>query len=547
MIGSEFKLGNKIYRNLEAQVLENQKRTLENAEEIKKYDRTAWEAGEGREAIQQTNNRAQGDYSIATGSMTESGMYLQSTAAENVQITLAPVEGGGYNFKFSIIDSNTPITYIAPYRVYCSSYRNGWICFSGPYDSELGFDVPDLTEADLINLEFDNYIDNYFVYNTRPLDEASQSMATTTEGYYTLAFGNYSHAEGGSTLAMGERSHAEGSYAKAFGFGSHAEGVHTYTDPLALFAHAEGGLTKAIGERSHAEGSETEAIGWCAHSEGGATSANANYAHSEGQDTHAYGLASHVEGRVNTAEGEQSHVEGYNNRATGNNAHAEGESGLASGRASHTEGFSCDAKGLASHAEGYDTTANGESSHVGGKQSVSSQSGSFLHGWNLRDSRWYQTVVGLYNEVPAVDGGEQFIVGCGTADARANAFVAGNSAADGKYVKIGNTKLTETQLANLLDIVTPVVIDPESIQVGLEINLPYTGAELANHLNLTIHWESLQGDFVQVFKIYNYYNNGDEVTVRLDSSSYSADTGSNITLTGSINSRTYIVQGFNEI
>lgn len=546
MIGSEFKLGNKIYRNLEAQVLENQKRTLQNAEDIKKYDRTAWEAGEGRDSIQQDGNRAQGDKAIATGSNTESGMYLESTAAENVVITLEPAATGGYNFKFSIANSNTPITYIAPYRVYCSSYRNGWIGFSGPYDSELGFNVPDLNESDLINLEFDNYIDEYFVYNTRPLDEASQSIATTTEGYYTLAFGDYSHAEGGSTLTMGERSHAEGSYTKAFGFGSHAEGVHTYTAPQALFAHAEGGLTKAIGERSHAEGSETEAIGWCAHSEGGATSANANYAHAEGQDTHAYGLASHVEGRVNTAEGDQSHVEGYNNRATGGNAHAEGESGLASGRASHAEGFSCDAKGLASHAEGYDNTANGESSHVGGRQSVSSQSGSFLHGWNLRDSRWYQAVVGLYNEVPSVDNGEQFIVGCGNANQRANCFVAGSSnALGGKYIKIGNTTLTEQALNNLIDMIQPLTIT-SSLAIGNTITLPYTGNEMSNHLNLTIRYQESE-ELCYIFRIYEYYNDSDEVQIFLDASSYVNDGGVAMVLHGYGSSNQFTVQAYSEV
>ena len=549
MIGSTFTLKGKTYRNLEAQVLENQKRTIQNAEEMKTYDKTAWEAGEGREAIQQFGNRAQGDKAIATGYKTESGMYLQATASENVVITFQPREDGGYNFKFSIANSTTPITYIAPYRVYCSSYGNGWIGFSGPYDSELGFDVPDLTQADLINLEFDNYIDEYFIYNTRPLDEESQALGTTTEGYYTLAFGDHSHAEGGSTLAMGERSHAEGSYTQALGFGSHVEGVHTYTAPNALFAHAEGGLTKATAERSHAEGSETAAIGRASHSEGAATESVGNYSHAEGWDTHAYGSASHTEGRLTTANGDQSHAEGYNCSANGSFSHAEGQSCIAAAQASHVEGFSSETTSSAkfSHVEGYDCKAKGESSHVGGNGSEGSSQGSFLHGWQLRDSRWYQAVFGIYNEIPSPDKGEQFIVGCGNANQRANAFVAGNNSADGKYIKIGNTKLTEQALINLMDLIQPVVIDSTGLLVGNTITLPYTGNEMANHLNLTIHWLSRQGELIDILKIYSYYNDSDEVTIRFDSSSYASDGGTSIVLLGHTGLKTYEILELNEV
>jgi hypothetical protein len=327
------------------------------------------------------------------------------------------------------------------------------------------------------------------------------------------------------------------------GWGATASGY--LNKALGLYSNAEGLRTTALGERSHAEGSETEAIGWCAHSEGGATLANANYSHAEGQDTRAYGLASHVEGRVNTAEGEQSHVEGYNNRATGNNAHAEGESGLAQGRASHAEGFSCDAKGLASHAEGYDTTANGESSHAGGRSSIASQSGSFLHGWELRDSRWYQAVVGLYNEVPTVDNGEQFIVGCGNSTKRANAFVAGSSNSDGKYIKIGNTKLTEQALTNLIDLIQPFTITG-SLAIGQSITLPYTGNEMANHLNMTIRWQENE-ELCYVLRIYEYYNDSDEVQIFLDASSYVGDGGIAMVLHGYGSSNQFTIESFLEV
>lgn len=408
--------------------------------------------GIGENSIATKTTVALGENSVAIGERTIAGANVITIPSSEVKVSISRNENGA-TIRFV---NPSPIVWVCPFRIKCTGYGvNNWIHISGEYDPDMGINIPqvqppiDISEGS-IDLTAIESVFSYIAEMEQPTD-----IQATAVGGKSVAAGDLSYAEGGDTLAAGERSHAEGSRTRAHGFGSHAEGVHTYTSDNAWFSHAEGGLTKALNKRAHAEGSETIALGEASHAEGAGSTAEGVCAHAEGWSTTAVGKSSHSEGHLSRAGGENAHSEGYNNGATGNHSHAEGESGLAKGRSSHSEGFSCEANGNWSHAEGYDCTANGESSHVGGYSSVSSQFGSILHGLSLRDSRWYQAVFGLYNEVPTDDMGEQLIVGCGSGNtARANCFVAGNSnALGGKYIKIGKTVITEAQLIKLLALI----------------------------------------------------------------------------------------------
>jgi hypothetical protein len=68
---------------------------------------------------------------------------------------------------------------------------------------------------------------------------------------------------------------------------------------------------------------------------------------------------------------------------------------------------------------------------------------------NYGNQTWGLCILGNYNKDEETDS--TLIVGCGTGgSARANCFEAGYNATDGKYIIIGDTKLTETQLIALL-------------------------------------------------------------------------------------------------
>lgn len=432
--------------------------------------------GIGENSIAMKTSVALGENSVALGEHTIAGANVSTIPSSEVKVSISSNENG-VTIKFV---NPSPIVWICPFRIKCTGYgENDWIYISGEYDPAMGIVIPyDQTPIDISEESIDlTAIESVFSYIAE-IEQPTDIQATAV-GRKSVAAGDMSYAEGGDTLAAGERSHAEGSRTRAHGFGSHTEGVHTYTSDNAWFSHAEGGLTKALNERAHAEGSETVASGGASHAEGAATRATGNASHSEGHDTDATGIGAHSEGRLTQAIGfaahaegletisqnEATHTEGYKTKATAAYAHAEGQECEATGVAAHAEGVNNKAKGIAAHAEGQNTIANnnrshaeglgcqanGDYAHVGGLSSIASQSGSFLHGWELRDSRWYQAVFGLYNEVPSIDRGEQLIVGCGNSSARDNCFVAGNSSAlGGKYIKIGKTVITEAQLIKLL-------------------------------------------------------------------------------------------------
>lgn len=198
-----------------------------------------------------------------------------------------------------------------------------------------------------------------------------------SEGHYTVALGDYSHAEGDKTTASGVGSHVEGLSTKATTNYSHAEGNGTTSSNI--YSHAEGTDTIASGNSSHAEGQLTTAQEAASHAEGYNTIASSTYSHAEGQLTIASGSCSHAEGSNTTASGTFSHAEGSSTEASGQWSHAEGFSTLASGSNSHAEGRNTIASGAYSHAEGFFSKST-MSSHAEGEHTVASGSGSHAEG-----------------------------------------------------------------------------------------------------------------------------------------------------------------------
>lgn len=278
------------------------------------------------------------------------------------------------------------------------------------------------------------------------------------------------HAEGKGTTASGEASHAEGVGTKATHEGSHAEGKNT---TAGLNAHSEGIETQALATATHAEGHSTVADGWGSHTEGYKSSTSQPIAHAEGIMSQAKNFGAHAEGGMfdgknyiagGTASGIGSHAEGVRTTASGIASHAEGEQTEASGNYSHAEGFDTHATGRSSHAEGECTVASGTCAHTSGMSTVASGNYSNAFGYNLTASAECQTVVGKYN---AENDEALFIVGDGyfwtgtTADpahiVRENAFeVVSNSS--GYAIKVGNTTITEAQLAKLIRFLDTIEI-----------------------------------------------------------------------------------------
>ena len=278
---------------------------------------------------------------------------------------------------------------------------------------------------------------------------AATGVGSHAEGYNTVASGAYSHTEGKYTRSSAENAHAEGYNTTASGQNSHAEGGST----TASFdnSHAEGSNTTASANGAHAEGTDSNASGIAAHAEGGSTQAINDYTHAEGFFTSAGGQGSHAEGWYARANGDYSHAEGYEAVASGKNTHAEGCQTQATNDHAHAEGNETTASGTESHAEGYNTTASGKQSHAEGASTTASHDRAHAEGYGTRTSRTDQHVEGRWNK----DEPTAFhITGCGAGDTDLdNCFTSGVTEDVEKYIKVGDTMLTEAQLIKLLALI----------------------------------------------------------------------------------------------
>lgn len=121
-----------------------------------------------------------------------------------------------------------------------------------------------------------------------PLSGLSTTTFTDATLYYLPRYGTAkycAHSEGFDTLAEGNFSHSEGETTAAVGYAAHAEGV----------------LTAATGKGSHAEGRDNEAGGEYSHAEGLSTLAQGDHSHTEGEGTQTFNQDEHAEGRYNVS------------------------------------------------------------------------------------------------------------------------------------------------------------------------------------------------------------------------------------------------------
>ena len=464
-----WKFGNKVYRNLEEQVLKNkqdaealakeQSKIIRGDYSVIKPSRGAPDGYTPQNAGEMESCAAYSDNSLALGNETLAGQELFV-----IELGSITVENQADGYHLFIGELNEEVVEIAYFRIAAPGYTDNQIYFRGTYDYNVGILLPNNVTEAIANSIYDE--DQGPIVYIERIGNVGGDYAKSS-GYGSIASGFASTAEGGESIANDTRSHAEGSRTVALAFGSHAEGVHTVVYPNALFGHAEGGLTKVYGERAHAEGSLTIARAPYSHAEGNTSESSGNASHAEGHRTFASGWGAHSEGITTTANGQSAHAEGSNTTASGEGAHAEGRSTKATGvyshaeghgatadaQGAHAEGFSTTASGRYSHTEGYQTKTTAQSSHAGGELSEAIALGSFVHGNGLKSDRAYQTVVGKYNAPTSGSAEEMFVVGCGSSVARKNIFISGKILNGDSYITIGDTTITESQLQSLLSLI----------------------------------------------------------------------------------------------
>lgn len=166
---------------------------------------------------------------------------------------------------------------------------------------------------------------------------------------------------------------------------------------------------------------------------GASCEASGGYSHAEGHETKATNLCSHAEGYSTTASGGDAHAEGGETTASNTYAHAEGQRTIASGMYSHAEGFNTTASASGSHSSGKFTEAHGKCQCVVG------------YGNDNQTDSVFEVGNGLKSDgTPANDDTPATI--------KQNAFRVTQSgeAIAQTGLGIGDTKMTESQLRNLL-------------------------------------------------------------------------------------------------
>ena len=328
------------------------------------------------------------------------------------------------------------------------------------------------------------------------------------QGYSTEATGRAAHAEGTDTIAQGKNAHAEGFETQALEDESHAEGYQTIAKNK--YTHAEGYKSFAgydntytyedgdtiRGDYAHAEGEGTKAINYSAHAEGQFTLAAGTASHAGGKNSKATGRYSFAHGDQSIASGEAATAFGVGGQilternqwisdgswsvpnSTYFHAEAPEEGGywyttgstltLVTSSGSYTatihsitgEGagqgvflsipYTPDMGNEATIYLNESVTASGKASFAGGTSSLASGTNSFAFGNHTEAFAANQFVIGNYN---ANNSKAKFIIGNGTSSAKKNIFevIDDNGTA---AIKVGNTVITETQLAALLSLNT---------------------------------------------------------------------------------------------
>ena len=286
---------------------------------------------EGRESrASEESSHAEGSYTRASGYAAHAeGSSTQATASSAHAEGMGTVAASAQQHvqgKYNIIDAVNDYAHIVGNGVIYQRSNahtldwdgNAW--FAG--DVYVGADRKKLGEGGRVTLG--------------QKEGSTLGVGATSEGFETIATGEYTHAENYQTEALGNYSHAEGQISKANHIAAHAEGYSTTAN--GKYSHAEGELAKSQGLASHAEGSNTNALGEYAHAEGYGSFAGSKATHAEGQNTQATNVMAHAEGNGSIASGSTSHAEGAATIASGGAAHSEGKNTIAAGTYQHVQG-----------------------------------------------------------------------------------------------------------------------------------------------------------------------------------------------------------------
>lgn len=149
--------------------------------------------------------------------------------------------------------------------------------------------------------------------------------AVTSEGFNTVASGNYSHAEGVRTEATADFSHSEGYETTAESVGCHSEGMNTVASGNA--AHSEGVDCEATGDYSHSEGYGSIASGMNSHAEGNGCEASGECSSAGGSGTVAEGVCQRVFGQYNISNTTDVEIVGWGTSTTQKNIRTLDQSG----------------------------------------------------------------------------------------------------------------------------------------------------------------------------------------------------------------------------
>lgn len=231
-----------------------------------------------------------------------------------------------------------------------------------------------------------------FIGNESVTINNTNTASDTAE--HSALFGTDNTVRANNALVSGVENTVTGNGATAIGGFNTASG---------LYAFAQGNQNTASGQYTSATGNLCVASAQSAHAEGARTKATGQNAHTEGYLSRATNgvTASHAEGRNTLASGAAAHAEGYSDgsgeddsqyiQATGQGAHAEGYAtqnykNIASGRGSHVEGYGCQASANYSRAAGTQTRAKEANQTAIGKWNADNGNALLIVGNGTSDS-----------------------------------------------------------------------------------------------------------------------------------------------------------------
>ncbi len=264
-------------------------------------------------------------------------------------------------------------------------------------------------------------------------------MENVALGRNALAGGRYCYALDNQAVALGHEAIASENSAFALGTAVKSEGRHSFTighgtRANSYAAFASGKSTSALAEEAATFGTKTTARGTNSLAFG--TSPNS---------------AEEIVNRYNAEHGTKHDINSLSTDTALTLWNYTGDEKtcftFARGADSLAGGDGCIATGKGSVALGFRSKATNSSTFSLGTWNEATGSHSNALGTWTRATAYAQTALGKYNKE---NSEAMLMVGCGTSKGRMNAFEACYNTTDGKYIKIGDTKITEAQLKNLL-------------------------------------------------------------------------------------------------